>query len=343
MPFQSATNGTFNLAGVKSIVVDSRYASSVDTAGQTLIPPTLYEFASVFADDLEKVSDVTVNVVNGTSYSNGTIFLTLGDPGDYLDAAGRESSEGYSLTINTSGVTITGASPLGVWWGTRTILQQSILSSETASIAYGSAVDVPGWAARGVMLDAGRHYYPPDFVTDLCSYMSFFKQNILHFHLSDNLYNNPNYTLEQSLDLYARFRLWSDDSAVAGLNLHANESYDQTAFEGIQSSCASRGVTVIPEIEAPGHALVITQWKPELGLENDIDLLNISHPEAIPTMKAIWGTFLPWFQSKVVSIGADEYLGSEADYNMFVNEMNSFIAAESGKLIRIWGTFPPIW
>ncbi|KAH6647121.1 putative beta-hexosaminidase [Truncatella angustata] len=344
--FEYISNGTFNLANVNSIVVDTRYAASVDESGQTLIPPTLYEFATTFAGDLSDVLDITVSLNNGTISSNGSIFLTLGEAGDYLDAAGQLSSEGYSLDVSPSGLTITGASSLGVWWGTRTVLQQGLLSvanSETPSIPYGSSIDVPSWATRGMMLDDGRHYYPPDFLTDLCSYMSFFKQNTLHLHLSDNLYNNPNYTYEQSMGLYARFRLWSDDSAVDGLNLYANESYDRPTFDDIQTKCVARGVTVIPEIEAPGHALVITQWKPELALEDNVSLLNISHPDTIPTMKTIWSTFLPWFHSKTVSIGADEYTASEADYNMFVNEMNTFIAAESGKLMRIWGTFPPIY
>ncbi|ETS74157.1 hypothetical protein PFICI_14023 [Pestalotiopsis fici W106-1] len=343
VPFQSVANGTFSFGDVKTIVVDAQYASSIDEAGQTLIPPTLFEFASVFAEDLGTVINASIEAVNGSSCSDGSVYITIADPASYLDAAGRESSEGYSLDVNSSCLTITGASPLGAWWATRTVLQQLVLSeADTPSIPIGSSLDVPGWPTRGVMLDAGRHYYPPDFVTDLCSYMSFFKQNILHLHLSDNLYNNPNYTLQQSLDLYARFRLWSDDSAVAGLNLHANESYTEADFDTIQSKCAARGVTIIPEIEAPGHALVITQWKPELGLEGDIDLLNISHPETVPTMKAIWSTFLPWFKSKVVSIGADEYTGPESDYNDFVNTMASFIESTSGKSTRIWGTFPPI-
>lgn len=346
VPFQNVANATFSFDSVKTIVVDAQYAASVDDAGQTLIPPTLFEFASVFAEDLGSVVDATIDVVNGSSCSDGSIFVTIATPESYLDAAGRASSEGYSLDIDSSCLTITGASPLGAWWATRTVLQQLVLAladSDTPSIASGSSVDVPGWGTRGVMLDAGRHYYPPDFITDLCSYMSFFKQNVLHLHLSDNLYNNPNYTLQQSLDLYARFRLWSDDAALEGLNLYANESYDQAAFEGVQSKCAARGVTIIPEIEAPGHALVIVQWKPELGLEDHIDLLNISHPDAIPTMKTIWSTFLPWFQTKTVSIGADEYTGPESDYNDFVNTMASFIESESGKSTRIWGTFPPIY
>ncbi|KAJ7081364.1 putative beta-hexosaminidase [Mycena belliarum] len=211
-------------------------------------------------------------------------------------------------------------------------------------LPFGSGSDAPGWGTRGVMLDVGRHYYPPEFLTDMCAYLSFFKQNTFHLHLSDNLFNNVGlYSRERSLDLYAAFRLNSDDPAVAGLvrPYRFNESYTRATFDGIQASCAARGVTIIPEIEAPGHALVIAQWKPELALP-DLSLLNISHPETIPTVQSIWRTFLPWFHCKTVHIGADEYDSALAhEYNRFVNTMSSFIGASSGKDIRIWGTNEP--
>lgn len=190
-------------------------------------------------------------------------------------------------------------------------------------------------------MDAGRHYYPPEFLIEMCSYLSFFKQNVFHVHLSDNLYNNVDrYSTQESMNLYAAFRLWSEDSAVAGLNKRANESYSYDQFHHIQSQCARRGVTIIPEIEAPGHALVMVQWRPELGLD-DLSMLNISHPETIPTVEAIWETFMPWFLSKTVHIGADEYQKElVADYTSFVNQLNSYISM-TGKAMRIWGTFTP--
>lgn len=130
---------------------------------------------------------------------------------------------------------------------------------------------------------------------------------------------------------------------MAGLNRRANESFTREQFDHIQTQCAHRGVTIIPENKAPGHALVIVQWKPQLGLE-DLSMLNISHPETIPTLETIWRTFLPWFYSKVVRIGVDEYGSSlVADYTRFVNEMNDFIRHESSgrQEMRIWGTFTP--
>ncbi|KAI1661666.1 glycoside hydrolase family 20 protein [Daldinia decipiens] len=340
VPFTISSNGAYPIASLKGVLVDSKFAQSRDETGETLIPPSLQDFAKTFVDDLHSVLGLDIGVSVGEKSTSDTIFLTLGDPSKYTDASDSPTSEGYTLSVNSSGVVISGASPLGVWWGTRTILQQAVLSN--GSLSYGETDDAPGWKTRGMILDAARHYYPPEFIMEMCSYMSFFKQNTFQLHLSDNLYNNVDlYTREHSLELYARFRLWSDSEALAGLSKYKNESYTKEQFEEIQSTCASRGVTIIPEIEAPGHALVIVQWKPELALESDLSLLNISHPDTIPTMKTIWSTFLDWFHSKTVHIGADEYTGDPNEYNRFVNEMADYIYQESGKSIRIWGTFPP--
>ncbi|KAI0014789.1 glycoside hydrolase family 20 protein [Xylariomycetidae sp. FL0641] len=340
VPFTLSDNEEFSISTISTVIVDSAYADSRDENGETLIPPTLHDFATTFVDDLKSTVGVDVGLETGEEGAPDAIFLTLGNASAYTTASGSETSEGYTLSVSTSGITISGASPLGAWWGTRTVLQQAILSD--GSIPYGEGKDAPGWTVRGMMLDGGRHFYPPDFISELCAYMSFYKQNTFHLHLSDNLYNNvENYSREQSLELYARFRLWSDADEVAGLNKHRNESYTKDDLEKIQSSCAARGVTVIPEIEAPGHSLVIVQWKPELGLSSDLSQLNISHPETIPTAKAIWSTFIDWFHSKTVHIGADEYKGDVSEYNRFVTEMADFIHETAGKATRIWGTFPP--
>ncbi|OAQ97582.1 hypothetical protein LLEC1_06201 [Akanthomyces lecanii] len=329
------SHDVFRLSKVKQVVVDAAYAQYRDTAGQTLVPPTLRDFADTFSSDLQALN-INASVIEGSSNSNGGIFLTLSNSTKSQDAAGRPTSEGYSLTVASSGITITGASPLGAWWGTRTVLQQAVLHNDT--IATGTGTDAPGWGIRGMMLDAGRHFYPKDFITDMCAYMSFFKQNTLQLHLSDNVIapvNQGNFR-----DIYARFRLWSESQAVQGLNPHLNESYTREDFDEIQSKCAARGVTILPEIEAPAHSLAFVQWKPQIGFQSDLSELNISHPDTIPTLKTVWSEFLPWFHSKVVSIGADEYHGPVEDYNNYVIAMNDFIA-KSGKRINIWGTFPP--
>ncbi|KAL5384811.1 hypothetical protein PMIN02_009116 [Paraphaeosphaeria minitans] len=322
------TDGKLSLSKISSIVVESQYAESTDTKGETLIPPSLRSFAQTFAEDLRGLH-INVSCKTGVNASAGSIFLTLGEPGAYLDVAGRESAEGYSLSVSNDSIKIVGASPLGAWWATRTVLQQAILGNGT--IPYGSFSDTPGWKTRGMMLDAGRHYYPPDFLIEMCAYMSFFKQNTFHVHLSDNLYNNIKiYSRERSLDLYARFRLWSDDDAVAGLNNYKNESYTREQFDEIQSACAARGVTILPEIEAPGHSLPFVQWKPELGLEDDLSLLNISHPETIPTMKTN------------VSVQHWEFFEDNPLYDYILNNYTILNSDDTYYVVNKWsGSYPP--
>ncbi|CAG8952142.1 hypothetical protein HYFRA_00000880, partial [Hymenoscyphus fraxineus] len=344
VPFtESSTYSTFPLNDLRSIVVDAKYADAVDLEGETLIPPTLTEFANTFSSDLESSLGLSIPVQIDSGASTNSVFLTVAeDNSTFTDAAGRVTSEGYTLNVTSEAILITGASPLGVFWGTRTLLQQAVLGE--LNVPLGVGTDSPGWRNRGIMIDVARKYHPKEFIIEMCAYLSFYKQNTFHLHLSDNLYNNvARYSIEYAKTLYAAFRLNSDDPLLAGLSKRANESYYREDFEEMQQKCASRGVTIIPEIESPGHAMVINQWKPELALSTDFSLLNLTHPDTLPTVKTIWKVLLPWMHSKTVSIGADEYNSTlRIEYNAFVNAMNDFIAAESGKKIRIWGTFPPV-
>jgi hexosaminidase len=333
-------SGTLYLHDIEKIVVDPKYADLVDNTGETLIPPTLEEFAITFQQDLNSTFGVDLPVVKESSSANNAIVLTLDGESDFLDAASRHTAEGYKLTIDENTIKIAGASALGTWWGSRSVMQLAALNDQ--KLPCGEAIDSPGWATRGMLLDGGRHFYPTEFVVEMCAYLSFFKQNTLQLHLSDNLNNYPErYSHERTLSLYAAFRPWSEDPRLAGLNTRKNESYTRDEFEDMQQQCAKRGVTIIPEIETPGHALAIVQWKPEIGLP-DMSMLNISHPETIPTIQMIWSVLLPWFHSKSVHIGADEYDKKLVpEYARFVNEMAAFIKSESNKTTRVWGTFSP--
>lgn len=166
VPFTASDDGVYSVTSLKELVVDSKFAESRDETGETLIPPSLQEFAKTFAADLSSTLDLDVTVSNGNVATPDSIFLTLGDPSKYLDVTGAQTAEGYTLSVNSSGIVISGASPLGAWWGTRTVLQQAILSN--SSLPYGEGDDAPGWRNRGMMLDAARHYYPPEVRSLIC-------------------------------------------------------------------------------------------------------------------------------------------------------------------------------
>ena len=326
------------------IYIDNAFADIADTEGLTLIPPTAFQFAETFRQDLSNWTTANWTLQRVGSFPEGASGILLGpfrgsdDEVTYENGATTE--EGYEIEITNRTVYIGGKGARGMFWGTRTLLQQALIANGS-SLATGRTVDAPAYATRGYMLDAGRKWYTPEFLKELCTYASFFKISEFHYHSSDNAPLNRGHN-ETWNKVFSHFSLFAENNtALQGLVERKNETLSRAQFEDFQNHCAQRGVTVIPEIEAPGHALAITKWKPELALAKK-DLLNLTHPDAIPTVKAIWEEFLPWFKTKEVHIGADEYDSELADdYINFVNEMSEFVNSTAGKRIRIWGTHEP--
>ena len=336
------SSGGFSIADApKTIYLERSFADHVDTEGLTLIPPTAYEFAETFRQDLSQLFGSNWTLEQVDQLPDSGILL-----GQYRENStkltyqnGVATEEGYELEVTGQSAFIGGSGARGMFWGSRTLLQELLIANGSA-LRPGRTVDAPAYATRGYMLDAGRKWYAPSFLKELCTYASFFKISEFHYHSSDNYPLNRGHN-ETWQNVFSHFSLYPENSTLQGIIQRKNETLSRADFEDFQKHCAQRGVTVIPEIEAPGHCLAITKWKPELALPKK-DLLNLTHPDSIPTVKAIWAEFLPWFQTKEIHIGADEYDATLADdYIKFVNEMSDFVNSTSGKRVRIWGTEEP--
>jgi len=164
--------GHLSLSKLGRIIVDAEHCDIADTTGHTLIPPTLLEFANTFASDLEATGSNT-EVVAGDHAEEGSIFLTIGNSSEFIDAAGRWTAEAYTLNVTDDRIIITGASPLGAWWATRSVFQQRALNG---TIATGYGVDAPGWGTRGIMVcllmprcTGSSWKYMKSFLSDLAS------------------------------------------------------------------------------------------------------------------------------------------------------------------------------
>ncbi|KAI0694432.1 glycoside hydrolase [Cytidiella melzeri] len=341
-------SGVFVLSPNTRIIVDSVYGEKGT--------PSAHDFATTFRGDLASVTSYTnlpsvkLSQDGSGTKSNPSIYVVIDPSLEYKLYNGKDTDEGYDLVIQADTIEVKANAPIGAWRGMTTLVQQATLAvaagQKPMSFPLGTASDTPGWEIRGFMLDAGRHWFDTQFLTDLCTYASFFKINEMHLHASDNLWNpvwlygddNENWK-----KLYAALRFQpSPGSSLEGLVPRKNESWTQGEFLAMQESCTARGITLVPEIDTPGHSLVINQWKPQLMETGTPDHLNLSHPETIPTIKSIWDEFLPWFTSPEVSIGADEYDANLAnDYIAFVNDMSNYVKQQSGKSIRIWGTNEP--
>ncbi|KAG9194863.1 hexosaminidase [Alternaria panax] len=333
-------------AQARKIYIDKRFADKRDFEGLTLIPPSAYEFADTLRADLSSLFGGSWTLEQVDDFPPTGIHLgPIHDSNTPLAYEnGQPTEEGYELDVTNGSVYIGGSGARGMFWGTRTLLQELLIRN--GSLVTGRIVDAPAYSTRGFMLDAGRKWYNKHFLKELCTYASFFKISEFHYHSSDNYPLNRGHN-ETWQDVFSHFSLFPEEnSELQGIIQRQKEAshfptLSRADFEDFQKHCAQHGVTVIPEIEAPGHALAITKWKPELALAKK-DLLNLSHPDAIPTVKAIWSEFLPWFQTKEIHIGADEYDPDLADdYINFVNEMSDFINSTSGKRVRIWGTYEP--
>jgi hexosaminidase len=337
----------------KTIYIEEEMAATADQDGLTLIPPTGYAFADLFREDISGLTGDQWSLKRVESLPRNASGILLGSfrgNGSGLTYEnGEATSEGYELVVSPTSVFVGGTGARGMWWGTRTLLQQLLISfppgaassSREAEVPTGRAVDAPAYATRGYMLDAGRKWYAPGLLKELCSYASFFKMSEFHYHLSDNYPLNRGRN-ESWQDVYSHFSLLPerDEELVGIVHGRTNETLSRDEFRDLQAHCAARGVTVVPEIEAPGHCLYLTKWRPELALPKR-DLLNLSHPDTLPTVQRVWAEFLPWFETKEVHVGADEYDPTLADdYIHFVNDMAAFVRAETGgeKGVRIWGT-----
>ncbi|KAJ5156907.1 uncharacterized protein N7482_008007 [Penicillium canariense] len=342
-PDSAAAQG-FSLANADNVIyIQDGFSSWRDQDGLTLIPPSASEFALTFRDDLHEITNSSweIQTVKQLPKQASGVFLgrSTKPKSHFTYEDGTATEEGYELIVEKNRACIYGSGARGMWWGTRTLLQQFALNPHSL-IPAGWVKDVPAYATRGFMLDAGRKWYSLDYLKDLCTYASFFKLSEFHYHATDNypLSRGPNVSWNQ---VYSQFALRPNNPELLPLVQRENETLSRAQFNDFQGHCAARGVTVVPEIESPGHCLSITKWRPDLALESR-DLLNLSHPDTVPLVKSIWSEFLPWFHTKEVHIGADEYDAALAnDYIAFVNEMARFIQQTSGKKIRIWGTYEP--
>ncbi len=187
----------------------------------------------------------------------GTIRLSL-EPG------AESSPEAYRLEVTPEGVDVRADDPRGLFYGAVTLWQLATAdgaASGPADIAAVRIEDAPRFAWRGLMLDSARHYQPPAFIRTLIDWMALHKLNVLHWHLTDD----QGWRLEiLRYPELTRVGAWRKP-AGAGDPPSYGGFYTQAEVREIVAYAASRFVTIVPEIEMPGHAQAAIASYPGLG------------------------------------------------------------------------------
>ena len=180
-----------------------------------------------------------------------------------------QGDEAYRLTVNNKQVTITASTPTGVFYGIQTLRKSLPVQTNGADITL-PAVDVadaPRFGYRGMMLDCGRHFFPVSFVKKFIDILAMHNMNVFHWHLTEDqgwrleIKSHPELTAKSSMR----------SGTVIGHNATVDDSiphggfYTQQEARDIVEYARQRHITVIPEIDMPGHTLAALAAYPELG------------------------------------------------------------------------------
>ncbi|MFC9331640.1 discoidin domain-containing protein [Kitasatospora sp. NPDC057015] len=295
----------------------------------------LQQLATKVAAETAELTGLRLTTATGTAAA-GDIRLKIDPSADYGSVLPKLKDEAYRIDATTNQVTVTAAGQKGAINGTTTLLQTIVGSADKHSLPVGTAVDYPNYEIRGFSLDVARRYFTPEFIRSYIRWMGYQKLNALQIHLNDNE------IAREGLDwstAQSAFRLASTNPAFAGLAA-TDGVYTKADWDSFEDTAAAAGVTLIPEIDAPGHARAFTKFKPELGLGGYLsDHLDLSKPATTDFMKSVYSEFAPWFRGPVIHIGADEYDKAHVgQYQTYINTIAPYVRS-LGKKVNIWGSF----
>lgn len=207
-----------------------------------------------------------LSVESGQIAKKGSIILKL-------DKECGIKPEGYKLSITKESIEICSADPNGLFYGVQTLFQMMPPEKKALSKIKIKSVEIedyPRFSWRGLHLDVCRHFMPKEFIFKYLDYMAIHKLNTFHFHLTDDqgwrieIKKYPLLTEIGSVRSETLVGRYSKENAVYDGTPHSGY-YTQEDIREIVKYAADRYITVVPEIEMPGHALAALSAYPELG------------------------------------------------------------------------------
>ena len=295
--------------------------------------PAVRHDADMLNGYLKKWYGFTLPVRQGASAATGSRSIILGLSHDRGMRPGQ-----YDLRVTPGGVSLSGVSGEAVFYGIQTLLQ--LLPAEKDSLAnkvfYLPAVhvmDYPRFAYRGMHLDVGRHFFGPDDVKKYIDYLAYHKFNRFHWHLTED----QGWRIE--IKRYPRLTsvgAWRNGTIIGHYPGTGNDSsryggfYTQAEVRDIVRYAADRYITIIPEIEMPGHSSAAIAAYPGLSCFPDqATEIKSTTPWAGPRtgkqVQQTWGVF------------PDVYCPSEYTFRFIENVLDEVMALFPSKYIHIGG------
>ncbi|MBL0024987.1 MAG: family 20 glycosylhydrolase [Saprospiraceae bacterium] len=236
--------------------------------------------------------------------------------------------EGYTLNVSPSSITIVANTKAGVIYGIQSLLQTlpAIRTNEVLQVPCMSITDFPRFKYRGMHLDVSRHFFSPEFVKEYINLLASYKMNTFHWHLVDDqgwrieIKKYPLLTSVGAWRVDQTDKVWaSRPQAKTGEAATYGGYYTQEQIKDIIKYAAERNVTIIPEIEMPGHVASAIASYPALSCTQQQQLPltggNYSgmssnycagNDSVFTFLENVLTEVIALFPSKYIHIGGDE-------------------------------------
>ena len=232
-----------------------------------------------------------------------------------------QSKEGYVITVDKKGVVIEGATAAGVFYGVQTLRKSIPVDKSLTEVTLPAVMlkDAPRFGYRGVMLDCARHYFPVKFVKQFIDLIAMHNMNVFHWHLTDDQGWRIEVKKYPDLAKIGSVR----EKTVLG---HNSDVFDDTPYGGyytqeeareIVKYAADRFITVIPEIDMPGHMIAALAAYPDMGCTGGPykvspiwgimpDVLCLGNEKTYQFCEDVLSEMMDIFPSEYIHLGGDE-------------------------------------
>jgi hexosaminidase len=257
----------------------------------------------------------------------------------------RVGAEGYTLDVGSTAVVIRARKPAGLFAGVQTLRQllPSTVESRTVKpgpwkVSGGHVTDYPRFAYRSAMLDVARHFFTVAQVERYIDEIALYKVNYLHLHLSDDQ------GWRIAINGWDRLATYGGGTAVGG---GPGGYYTQADYQAIVAYAQQRFITLVPEIDMPGHTNAALASYAELncdgkapprytGTDVGFSSLCVSKDITYTFIDDVLGQLAALTPGPYLHIGGDEAQSTTAaDYTKFINRVQQIVAAH-GKTVLGW-------
>jgi len=255
-------------------------------------------------------SDFNLNLSN-----QGDKSISLNVASDVTDIG----SEGYEMNISDDGITIYATTPNGVFYGIQTLYQ--LFDSGTyyengIELSHLTISDEPRFIWRGMHLDVGRHFFEVDFIKKYIDYLALHKMNIFHWHLTED----QGWRVEiEAYPKLTEISAYRDESLIGHYQDKPRQwdgekyggYYTKSEMKEVVAYAKSKYITVVPEIEMPGHTQAVLAAYPELsctGGPHTVAKLWGVHKEVFCAGKESTFEFLETVLTEVAAIFPSPYI-----------------------------------